>query len=185
MHDACCRPRGYTLVELLVALAIVAVLATIALPAFGKLIGRTRAQVARSDLEFSLNQARLAAVSRGLHVVACPSSDFVDCASTTRWHAGWLTFADLDHDGHHGADEPVIATNQSRDAGVGILATVGRLRIDYRPDGSAAGTNVTLTVCDRAAGTQDASTIVVGPSGRVRHGQATPAAAASCIAAAR
>lgn len=185
MQDAHRRRRGFTLVELVVTLAIVAVLATIALPAFGKLIGRTRAQVARSDLEYSLNHARLAAVSRGLHVVACPSSDFDDCAATTHWHSGWLLFADVDHDGHRGADEPVIATNQARDAGVGILATVGRLRVDYRPDGSASGTNVTLTVCDRAAGTQDASTIVISPSGRVRHGQATPEAATACIAAAK
>lgn len=184
MQDARRRSRGHTLVELVVALAIVAVLATIALPAFGKLIGRTRVQVARSDLEYSLNQARIAAVSRGLHVIACPSNDFGDCTPTTSWHAGWLLFADLDHDGRHDATEPVIATNQARDAGVGILATVGRLRIDYRPDGSAPGTNVTLTVCDRAAGAADASTIVVSPTGRVRHGQATPAAAAECLAAA-
>lgn len=184
MQDAAARPRGFTLVELVITLALVATLVTIALPAFGRLMGRTRSQVARSDLEFSLNQARLAAVSRGLHVVACPSPDLRDCARTTRWHTGWLLFADLDHDGRHADDEPVIATNQAREAGVGIVATLGRLRIDYQPDGSASGTNVTLTVCDRGAGPADASTIVVGPSGRVRHGQATPAASAACIAAA-
>ncbi|HEU4663491.1 MAG TPA: GspH/FimT family pseudopilin [Dokdonella sp.] len=185
MHDSPGRTRGHTLVELVITLAIVATLVTIALPAFGRLIGRTRSQVARSDLEFSLNQARLAAASRNLHVVACPSRDFDDCEPTTRWHPGWLVFADSDHDGHRGPDEPVIATNQAREEGVGILATLGRLRIDYRPDGSAAGTNVTLTVCDRAAQAADASTIVVGPSGRVRHGRATPAAAAACLAAAQ
>jgi type IV fimbrial biogenesis protein FimT len=184
MQDAHGRTRGYTLVELVITLAIVATLVTIALPAFGRLLGRTRSQVARSDLEFSLNQARLAAVNRNLHVVACPSVDFDDCAPTTRWHPGWLVFADLDHDGHRSSDEPVIATNQARDAGVGILATVGRLRVDYRPDGSAIGSNVTLTVCDRGAQAADASTIVVGSTGRVRHGQATPAAAAACLAAA-
>ena len=184
MHDAHARRRGYTLVELVITLAIIATLVTIALPAFGRLIGRTHGQVARSDLEFSLNQARFAAVSRNQHVVACPSSDFVDCEPTTHWHPGWLVFADLDHDGHRGADEPVIATNQARDAGVGILGTIGRLRVDYRPDGSAMGSNVTLTVCDRGAGSGDASTIVVSATGRVRHGRATAVAAAACLAAA-
>ena len=176
--------RGFTLVELMMALAIVAVLATVALPAFGNLLGRTRQQVAVGDLLASLNQARGAAVSRGQHVIACPSIDHLTCLHTTQWHTGWLLFADLDHDGQRSDDEPVIGGSQALQDGIGILGTVGRPRIDYQADGSASGTNITLTVCDRAAGAAQARTLVVSPSGRIRHGQATPEAAAGCIAAA-
>ncbi|MEO5558428.1 MAG: hypothetical protein ABIO49_01785, partial [Dokdonella sp.] len=66
--------------------------------------------------------------------------------------------------------------------GVGILSTTGRLHVDYQPDGSAGGTNLTLTVCDRAAGAANASTLVVNQSGRIRRGAATADAAAACLA---
>jgi type IV fimbrial biogenesis protein FimT len=176
--------RGFTLVELMMALAIVAVLATVALPAFGNLLGRTRQQVAMADLQASLNQARSSAVSRGMHVIACPSIDQLNCLHTTQWHHGWLLFADLDHDGRRSDDEPVIGTSQPRQEGIGILGTTGRPRIDYQSDGSAGGTNITLTVCDRNAGAARARTLVVSASGRIRLGQPTPAAAAACIAGA-
>ena len=179
-HEA----RGFTLIELLMVLAIVAVLSTLAAPALGAFIGRTHARTARNVLETSLNQARIAAVNRGGHVVVCPSLNGERCARATAWHPGWILFDDLDRDRTRSADEPLLAVGQVRAAGVAIVASSGRLAIDYRPDGSASGTNLTLTVCDRHSGANGASTVVVSPSGRVRRGVATPAAAAACLAAA-
>lgn len=177
------RSTGFTLVEMLMAVAIVAVLGAIALPGFGNTLGRLRQQSALGDLQTALNQARIAAVSRGRHVVACPTLDGTDCAHTTEWHHGWLLFADLDHDRQRSDDEPVIVAGQAQSAGIGILASTGRLRVDYQPDGSAAGTNVTLTVCSRTLGAGGARTLVVSQSGRIRHGAATATAAAACVAA--
>ena len=179
-----CKPprgRGFTLIELMMVLAIVAVLLMLAVPAFGKLIGRTHGNTARSQLETALNQARIAAVSRGTHVVACPSSDTSRCDRSTRWQHGWLVFADLDRDGQRNDEETVIAVTQAQPAGVAILSTAGRLKVDYRPDGSAWGSNLTLTLCDRATGIAGATTLVVNQIGRVRRGQADPAAAAICV----
>ena len=184
MHAATPGVRGFTLIELLMVLAIVAVLTTIAAPAFGIIIGRSQARSARNVLETSLNQARITAVNRGGHVVICPSLNGERCARATAWHPGWILFADLDRDRSRSADEPLLAVAQVRAAGVAIIASSGRLAIDYRPDGSASGTNATLTVCDRHSGPNGASTLVVSPSGRVRHGVATPAAASACLAAA-
>ena len=178
------RHRGFTLIELMMVLAIVAVLLMLAVPAFGKLIGSTHGNAARSQLETALNQARIAAVSRGSHVIACPSSGASRCDRSTQWQHGWLVFADPDRDGQRSDDEPVIAVTQAQPAGVAILSTAGRLKVDYRPDGSAWGSNLTLTLCARATGTAGASTVVVNQIGRVRRGQADPVAAANCLRAA-
>ncbi len=176
--------RGFTLVELLMVLAIVAVLSTLAVPAFGAFIGRTQARTARNVLETSLNQARIAAVNHGGHVVVCPSLDAAHCARATTWHQGWILYVDLDHDRVRADHEPLLAVGQVHARGVAIVSSSGRLVLDYRPDGSASGTNLTLTVCDRQSGAGGASTVVVSPSGRVRRGVATPAAASACLAAA-
>jgi type IV fimbrial biogenesis protein FimT len=182
-HEAS-RNRGITLTELLMCIAILAVLLPLAMPSYANLIGRTHGQVARGDLDTALNLARIAAVSRGGHVIACPSSDQQQCSHTIQWQQGWIVFADLDHDGARTGDEPVLSAGQAQPAGVAILSSTGRLHVDYQPDGSAGGTNLTLTVCDRAAGAANATTLVVNQAGRIRHGVATPAAAAACMLAA-
>ena len=173
--------HGFTLIELLMTIAILAVLLTLAAPSYAKLIGRSQSQTARSALDTSLNQARLTAISRAAHVVACPSQDQQHCDRTTQWHHGWLVFADLDHDGTHADTEPVLSVVQAQPAGLAILSTAGRLQVDYQPDGSARGSNLTLTLCDRASGAADATTLVINQAGRVRRGVAKAEAAAACL----
>lgn len=184
MYPTVQQPRGFTLIELLMVLAIVAILSMIALPAFGTLIGRTRSEVARGQLETTLNQTRITAVNRGAKAITCPSDDLSTCRATTHWQRGWIVFADLDSDRQRSADEPLIAVSQAQPPGVGIVSTVGRVRVLYQPDGSAGGSNLTLTICDSKTGAAQTRTLVVSQSGRVRHGTATPAAAAECLLAA-
>ena len=176
--------RGFTLIEMLICVAILAVLAGIAAPAFGKLIGKTRAQTARSQLAVAFNEARIAAVSHGKHAVVCPSQDQRTCSDTTQWQLGWIVFTDANHNREVDDGETPLSVGQALAGGVAITGSSGRLRIDYQPDGSASGTNATLTVCDRASGAAEARTLVINQGGRVRYGSATATNAAACLRAA-
>ena len=179
MHTTTRHPRGFTLIELLMTLAILAILTACAAPAFGNLISSTGARASRSNLIAALNTARIFAASKTAHVVVCPSADGRYCGHTTEWQHGWLIFIDADRDDARDDGEALLAVGEKQPEGVAILSTAGRTHVDYRPDGSAAGSNVTFTVCDRR-GAGDATALVINNAGRVRSGEPTPAAAAAC-----
>lgn len=171
--------RGFTLIELLMTLAVFGILTACAMPAFGNLISSTGARASRSNLITALNTARIFAASKTAHVVVCPSADGRYCGHTTEWQHGWLIFVDADHDDARDDGEELLAVGERQPEGVAILSTAGRTHVDYRPDGSATGSNVTFTVCDRR-GAGDASALVINNAGRVRTGEPTAAAAAAC-----
>jgi len=177
------RPRGFTLIECLIALAILSILMTLAAPSWARLVGRTHGRAAHAQLAVALNHARSAAASRGQNVVMCPSRDGGQCARSTEWHHGWISFADVDRNGMRTPDEPLLTVSQAQAHGTGITGTEGRMRVTYRPDGSATGTNQTITVCDRRSGT-DASALVISQAGRVRSAPPSPGATAACLRAA-
>jgi type IV fimbrial biogenesis protein FimT len=174
------RARGITLIEMMMTLAVIAILLAAAVPAFGGLIKSTQAQSSRSALVTALNTARIFAVSKTANVVVCPSTDEQYCGHTTEWQHGWLIFVDADRDGARGDDEDLLNVAQAQPTGVAILSTAGRVRVTYRPDGSSAGSNVSMTVCDQR-GADQATSIVINNAGRIRNGVPTPAAAAACM----
>jgi type IV fimbrial biogenesis protein FimT len=175
------RIRGITLIETLMALAIVAILLATAAPAFGTLIARNGSDVSRGSIVTALETARLFAVSGSRHVVVCPSADQQYCGRTSEWQHGSIVFIDADRDGTRGADEEILSVTQAEPAGVAIVSSSGRRRVDYHPDGSSPGSNATFTICD-TRGADAAQAVVVNNAGRVRTGKATPAAANACEA---
>lgn len=60
------RPRGFTLPELMLTLAIVGVLLTLALPSFGSMVSRHRLKAAAEQLAADLGELRLQAAQRGV-----------------------------------------------------------------------------------------------------------------------
>jgi type IV fimbrial biogenesis protein FimT len=84
------RDSGYTLVELLVALAVAAVLVTVAVPGFAGLLAEQRVITTTNRFISALHLARTEAVRRGGRVTLCASADGLACGSSAGYGGGWL-----------------------------------------------------------------------------------------------
>lgn len=66
--------KGFSLVELLVTVSIVAILAAVAIPNFNSTLQNNRAETEVSDLQRAFNYARLEAINRGVSVRIAPTT---------------------------------------------------------------------------------------------------------------
>lgn len=93
-HPVAMPPGGFTLVELIVTVSVLAILTTIAVPSFSSLLNSNRLTGAANDLVGGLQAARLEAVRRNQVVTFCKSADNATCAGngSGSW-AGWIVLA--------------------------------------------------------------------------------------------
>jgi type IV fimbrial biogenesis protein FimT len=91
--------RGLTMVELMVTVAIAAILGTLAAPAFNDFLVRNRSSAMANEFTSSVLRARNEAVSRNTCVVICRSTTQGDAlpscnTSAEDWRVGWIVFTD-------------------------------------------------------------------------------------------
>ena len=108
-------PRGFTLVELLTALAIGATLLALALPDLNALIRAQQLRGAAVDLFEAVKLARSQAIARNIVVKLAPRD-----AAGSDWAQGWTVFADRDEDGVAGPGDEIIAVHGPLAPGLGF-----------------------------------------------------------------
>lgn len=136
---------GFTAVELMTALAIIAVLATLGAPSFTSLIESWRVRTVAEKLESSLYYARSEAIKRGGGVLMQKIPNHTgSCTSATGardWDCGWIVCVDEDRSGSCSADEPVLQHMQVLGQ-VRVNRTGGGTTIKWNRWGSVDGTFV-------------------------------------------
>lgn len=161
---------GFSLIELLVALAITAMLIGLASRAYASVLAATRSGNARASLHNALISAQRGSVVHNKHVVLCASTDGAGCSGSDAWETGWIGFVDLNRDRAAQSGEPVILRESAIHGEIRIRTSSNRLRLVFQPNGgAAAGSNVTFVICD-ARGPADASALILANSGRLRQG---------------
>lgn len=120
-HPSGLRPihltSGFTIIELMVVVAIVAILATLAGPSFRDLIDGFRVRAATEELTNTIYYARSEAIKRGGFV-----SVRKNCGTGTfqEWQCGWMVFTDANDDGVLNGTDAILQTYPIQ-AGVNVM----------------------------------------------------------------
>lgn len=173
------RNYGFTLIEVMISMTVLGILAGVATPTLSGLIEQQRTFAAMSSLTTHMALARIAAVTQNRRAVLCPSTDGNHCLPGTDWSGGWMLF--LDDDGNHKPDagEDILRTDlEPTSRHLRVVSTVGRPQLRYLPDGSSAGTNLTISICNPQGDLLGA--VIVNNMGRPRSER--PKAATPCPA---
>jgi type IV fimbrial biogenesis protein FimT len=128
------RSRGFTLVELMITLALAAIILSLAVPGFQDIIRNNRAATQSNELVAALSLARSEAVKRGARVSLCPSTDQASCTGGTDWADGWIVFLDT---AANDAAPPVVGGAPIRvwEPLGGNAALTGPANVRFRPLG--------------------------------------------------
>jgi len=161
---------GFTLLELLLVLSIAAVLLILGVPAFQDYGARQRMSAAIHSLHSHVALARDAAIRFNVNVIVCPGDLLHGCKAGNDWSNGWIVFSDYNGDGQYQPLETVHRVEAGLEQ-IAIYSSAGRPNLRFYPNGSAPGSNGSITFCDWR-GPAHARKLVVSNSGRIRRDEA-------------
>jgi type IV fimbrial biogenesis protein FimT len=183
------RTKGFTLFELIIALAIGSIVLVVGIPSFSGTLDNQRMTSATNELVMSLNLAKSEAIKRVTYVSVCRSNNGTSCTGGgTSWDDGWIVFANatVANLGSVDAEDEIIRVYPALRDELTVTPT-GTIAgfVSFRPSGtigtSAANMTGTLTACDER-GADHARGISVESSGQwhVSHDLAHDGAALTC-----
>lgn len=161
-QGAAVRNGGFTLIEVMVTIALLAILIAAVAPSFRGLLLDNQAATQTNAVVTSLMFARSEAIKRNAPVVMCRSNTGTSCAGSN-WADGWILWADADGDGTVDAGE--ILQTQGKLPASFALTTVTVSGFTYRPDGSVT-TADNFLLCPPDNVSSRARQIQVDASGR-------------------
>jgi type IV fimbrial biogenesis protein FimT len=170
--------RGFSLLELLVALVVAAALLVAGIPALTGLAldGRRTADV--NAFVTAIQLARSESAKRRAAVIVCKTRDDIDCGSPdVHYEAGWMVFVNEDADSppRRDPDEPLLF--HYAPAMQGTIRS-NRARYTFRPY-YRRSTNGTVVFCDRR-GVEAARAVIVSYTGRPRVATSGPGRPLAC-----
>lgn len=165
------RPAaGFTLIELMVVIALIAITTAIAIPSFQRFLERARADAAAAEVAGLFSLARSEAIRRNVPVTICRATTATStvCAQDAQadWGGRWILFQDTNNDQVRAAGEEIIRMRDAGNGGLSLLlaAPVQAIQVSARGFLSADGA---LALRVASGSDERALNICVSHAGRV------------------
>ena len=164
--------KGFTMTELVMVMAIVAILAAIGVPSFKYVTASNRIASEINGLLGDMQFARSQAVKEGQSVTVCASSDGANCTGSpagSAWQHGWIVFLDVNGDKTRQAAEailriqPAFSGTDTFIASTNTFSAITYNRMGYAPTGLAA--NITINLHDSTNNNAWTRCLQVTPTG--------------------
>ncbi|MGH8225799.1 MAG: GspH/FimT family pseudopilin [Gammaproteobacteria bacterium] len=170
---------GFTLLELLIVTALLALVASFAVPGLHSLLSYGRRATEINRLDNDLIYARSEAITRGQTITLCTSTDGDMCSTEHNWDGGWIVFVDEDENLKRDPDEALLRvkpafTSSDRLVGNRLVAH----HIGYQREGFLKGLHngtITFSTVPDRRGLRRC--LIISRTGRIR---AVGAADKSC-----
>lgn len=160
------RNHGLTLTELLITLAIVAILATQATPFIQNMLDRHRVRIAFDALHQDLSLARNHAIQQRQTAIICTSTNGQSCEARD-WHQGRIVFLDYNRNLARDNNEPLIASHHpEKQLNIVFNGFRSNHMIRFYPSGGV-DSNGRFFVCNQREHIIQSS-LVISRSGRIR-----------------
>lgn len=156
---------GYTILELMLTIAVLGVIASFAAPSFLQTIRSNRIVTDNNELITALTLARSEAIKRGSRVTMCRSANQTSCATSGGWEQGWIVFTDPNNFGTVDTGEEVIRVWEAASAGMTIRTGNFSNWISFVASGETRATPAssgTFRVCGDTADIAEGRTVSIG-----------------------
>ncbi len=143
MHRLAARraSAGFSLIELMVVVSIIAIGLGLALPELSGFARRNQISSATNDLLSAINLARTEAIKRGASVVICASNNSTTAAPSCggNWEQGSIVFVDTNTNGSRQTAEEIVRVTSASPANVTIQLNSAQTQIRFAPNGMLNG----------------------------------------------
>jgi type IV fimbrial biogenesis protein FimT len=176
---------GFTMMEMVILMAVIAILAALALPNASNYIDNNRLNAAAADMVVTMQTARSEAVGRNVAVTICAATGTGTACRPDghRWELGWLMFVDSDADRKVDGGEEVIQYHQALNKNLTLRGSSEINKpITFFPSGRTSITSTqTMILCDSRGFGEHAKGLVVSILGRASVTKATDMGKTACI----
>ena len=148
--------RGLTLLEMLVAVAILAIILTTVAPSIQSILIKNRITSDLNNLSAVVQRARFSAVDEQTTVLLCPTENYTSCASS--WRNAKMVFIDANGNGSRDSNEPLIVAGDPLNKANSIFGITGSLTFDKA---------TTITLCPNDNDANYASALLLSLYGRI------------------
>ncbi len=157
------KTSGFTLVEVLITLALFAIITTSVAPSLGNFYKQNKVAAIVNNISSALQLARHTAISQNVFVVVCPTKDMINCSAD--WNDTKMIFVDEDADDVYDANEEIIGT---ADLVKDYKIKSNRNLLRFAPVNTAQTVNATIKICPTDENNSFTRALVLSNVGRVR-----------------